>query len=155
MNPFTALGLPPRPDLTDEQVRAAWRSAAAATHPDRADGGDPAAYAAAAAAYEQLRTGWGRSEALADLAVLPAILVPDEPAPPAWLKAWRAAAWLPARIVYGRPLQLAGRTVVAALAGYAAALLTAGTPSAPAAVTACGLWWLATARADLAPPPGR
>jgi hypothetical protein len=27
--------VPVRPDLTDEQVRAAWRSIAAATHPDR------------------------------------------------------------------------------------------------------------------------
>ena len=42
MNPFTALGLPIRPDLTDEQVRTAWRTIAAATHPDRPDGGNPA-----------------------------------------------------------------------------------------------------------------
>jgi curved DNA-binding protein CbpA len=41
-DPFTALGLPVRPDLSDEQVRAAWRQVAAATHPDRPDGGDPA-----------------------------------------------------------------------------------------------------------------
>ena len=39
MNPFTALGLPADPHLTDEQVRAAWRAIAAATHPDRPDGG--------------------------------------------------------------------------------------------------------------------
>ena len=45
MNPFAALGLPADPDLTDEQVRAAWRTIAAATHPDRPDGGDPARYA--------------------------------------------------------------------------------------------------------------
>jgi curved DNA-binding protein CbpA len=42
-DPFTALGLPVRPDLSDEQVRAAWRQVATATHPDRPDGGDPAA----------------------------------------------------------------------------------------------------------------
>ena len=29
MNPFTALHLPASPDLTDEDVRAAWRAAAA------------------------------------------------------------------------------------------------------------------------------
>ena len=29
------------PDLTDDDVRAAWRRIAAATHPDRDDGGDP------------------------------------------------------------------------------------------------------------------
>src|SRR5438445_8037616 len=67
-NPFEALGLPERPDLTDEDVRAAWRRIAAATHPDRADGGDLAAYTAASAAYAELRTPWARSEAYADLA---------------------------------------------------------------------------------------
>src|SRR5260370_12251314 len=67
-DPFAALGLPARPDLSDEQVRAAWRSIAAATHPDRADGGDLARYTAASAAYAELRTPWGRSEAYADLA---------------------------------------------------------------------------------------
>jgi curved DNA-binding protein CbpA len=34
-NPFAVLGLPERPDLDDETVRAAWRPIAAATHPDR------------------------------------------------------------------------------------------------------------------------
>ncbi len=66
--PFEALGLPARPDLPDEQVRAAWRAIAAATHPDRPDGGDLARYTAASAAYAELRTPWGRSEAYADLA---------------------------------------------------------------------------------------
>jgi curved DNA-binding protein CbpA len=70
-DPFTALGLPARPDLSDEQVRAAWRQVATATHPDRPDGGDPARYAAASAAYATLRTPWGRSEAYADLAAAP------------------------------------------------------------------------------------
>jgi hypothetical protein len=65
---FSALGLPARADLTDDDVRAAWRRLAAATHPDRADGGDPARFAAAAAAYTMLRTRSGRGEALADLA---------------------------------------------------------------------------------------
>jgi len=66
-DPFEALGLPARPDLPDEQVRAAWRAIASATHPDRADGGDLARYTAASAAYAELRTPWGRSEAYADL----------------------------------------------------------------------------------------
>ena len=66
-DPFAALGLPARPDLSDEQVRAAWRTVAAATHPDRPGGGNPAVYAAASAAYAALRTPWGRSEAYADL----------------------------------------------------------------------------------------
>ena len=67
-DPFAALGLPVRNDLTNEQVRAAWRQIAAATHPDRPDGGDVARYTAAASAYAQLRTQWGRSEAYADQA---------------------------------------------------------------------------------------
>ncbi len=67
-NPFAALGLPERPDLDDETVRAAWRAIAAATHPDRADGGDLARYTQASAAYAELRTPWGRGEAYADLA---------------------------------------------------------------------------------------
>jgi hypothetical protein len=67
-DPFTVLGLPAGPGLTDDEVRAAWRRVATATHPDRADGGDAARFAAAAAAYTAIRTGFGRTEALADLA---------------------------------------------------------------------------------------
>jgi hypothetical protein len=67
LNPFAVLGLPERPDLDDETVRAAWRRIAAATHPDRADGGDLARYTQATAAYAELRTPWSRSEAYADL----------------------------------------------------------------------------------------
>jgi hypothetical protein len=37
-------------------------------HPDQPDGGDPARYTVASAAYAMLRTRWGRSEAYADLA---------------------------------------------------------------------------------------
>jgi hypothetical protein len=66
-NPFATLGLPAGEGLTDDDVRAAWRRIAAATHPDREDGGDPARYGAAAAAYMTLRTSFGRGEALADL----------------------------------------------------------------------------------------
>jgi len=66
-DPFALLGLPTRPGLSDDDVRAAWRRIAAATHPDREDGGDPAGFGAAAGAYVVLRTGFGRSEALADL----------------------------------------------------------------------------------------
>jgi len=66
-DPFALLGLPTRPGLSDDDVRAAWRRIAAATHPDREDGGDPARFGAAAGAYVMLRTGFGRGEALADL----------------------------------------------------------------------------------------
>jgi curved DNA-binding protein CbpA len=66
-DPFALLGLPTRPGLSDDDVRAGWRRIAAATHPDREDGGDPARFGAAAAAYAMLRTEFGRGEALADL----------------------------------------------------------------------------------------
>jgi hypothetical protein len=66
-DPFGLLGLAPRPGLSDDDVRAAWRRIAAATHPDREDGGDPATFGAAAGAYVVLRTEFGRGEALADL----------------------------------------------------------------------------------------
>jgi DnaJ domain len=70
-DPFTALGLPARAGLSDDDIRSAWRRVATATHPDRADGGDPARFAMAAAAYTVLRTRSGRGEALADLASSP------------------------------------------------------------------------------------
>jgi curved DNA-binding protein CbpA len=66
-DPFAELGLPALAELTDDDVHAAWRRIAAATHPDREDGGDPARFGAAAAAYVLLKTSFGRGEALADL----------------------------------------------------------------------------------------
>jgi hypothetical protein len=162
-NPFDALGLPAHPDLTDEQVRAAWRSIAAATHPDRPGGGDPAAYARASAAYADLRTAWGRSEAYADLTshdgpgteplpVIPAGPLPP-PAQPARLPA--AIACLPARILHGRPLRLLARTLAAALASLGVLTLIPGQPAEPAVITGLITWMVLTARKDLAPPPRR
>jgi len=66
-DPFTVLGLPERPDLDDDTVDAAWLAIAAATHPDRPDGGDLARYTQATAAHAALACPWGRSEAYADL----------------------------------------------------------------------------------------
>jgi hypothetical protein len=66
-NPFAVLGLPEWPDLDDETVDAAWRQIAAETHPDRPDGGNLARYSQATAAYFELHSPWGRSEAFADL----------------------------------------------------------------------------------------
>ncbi len=71
-NPFAMLGLPVTAQLSDDDVRAAWRRIAASTHPDREDGGDPDRFGSAAAAYMQLRTSFGRGEALADLGGGPA-----------------------------------------------------------------------------------
>jgi hypothetical protein len=167
-NPFAALGLPERPDLTDEEVRAAWRAIAAATHPDRPDGGDVARYTAATAAYAQLRTGWGRSEAHADLdpgtagaddtSPLPAVpgTEPSPSAAPARVT-WQpgAARLLPSRIRHGRPLRLVTRALAAALLSLAVLHLIPGQPAVPALVTGLIIWFLLTGRSDLAPPPER
>ena len=157
-NPFTVLGLPTDPDLTDDQVRAAWRAIAAATHPDRPDGGNVQRYTAAATAYAQLRTAWGRSEAYADLtADLPGAVAPA----PVHLRGGLRtgllgmAALLPARIWHGRPRHLAFRALVTALLSLVVVNLLPGQASGPAVVTGLITWFLLTARGDLAPPPGR
>jgi hypothetical protein len=159
-DPFTALGLPSRPDLSDEQVRAAWRQVATATHPDRPDGGDPARYAAASAAYATLRTPWGRSEAYADLPAAPpltgrVISAASAPAAPRPLILWRAIALISARIRHGRPARLAARMVAAALLMLAVTQLGAGGAAAAGLITGTGIWLVLTVRGDLAPPPGR
>ena len=131
-DPFAVLGLPARPDLTGDEVRAAWRRMAAATHPDRADGGDPARYAEAAAAYTTLRTASGRGEAYADLA--------------------GGRRGPGGRLRRGRRGVLALRTAAAA-AVSAAALAVAGPQPASFALVAGAITWLArTGRRELAPP---
>jgi hypothetical protein len=174
-DPFAALDLPARPDLTDEQVRAAWRAIAAATHPDRRDGGNIARYTAAAAAYAQLRTAWARSEAYADLettgqsATLPLPAVPPQspekgahpttpdhpttPVRPATLA--RAVVLFPARVRHGRSLRLAVRMIAAVAMSAAVLAIIGGQPAAPAVITGIVTWLVLTARADLAAPPGR
>jgi len=134
-DPFQALGLPARPDLPEDEVRAAWRRIAASTHPDRPDGGDPARFAAAAAAYATLRTGYGRGEAYADLRE-------DQAAGPPRLR-WRE----------GRPAILMSRVVLATAVCWAA-IAVAGWQPATLAITVGALTWLVrTARYDL--PRGR
>ena len=157
MNPFTALGLPADPDLTDEQVRAAWRSIAAATHPDRPDGGDVGRYTAAATAYAQLRTAWGRSEAYADLTADEPYIPAPAPALPArpGTGIIRTVRLVPARIRHGRPVRLLLRAIIAAVLSLLVLHLVPGQPSGPAVVTGLITWFVLTARGDLAPPPGR
>ncbi|MGH3149636.1 MAG: hypothetical protein ACRDOB_02750 [Streptosporangiaceae bacterium] len=166
-NPFEALGLPASPDLPDEQVGAAWRAIAAATHPDRADGGDLARYTAASAAYAELRTPWGRSEAYADLAghaelagepvttPLPAVpAAAPPPAAPPW-HLFRALGRLPARIRRGRPRHLVIRAAIAAVLCLVVLNVIPGQAAAPADITALIIWFVLTGRKDLAPPPER
>lgn len=155
MNPFAALGLPASSGLDDEQVRRAWRETAAATHPDQPGGGNPAAYTAASAAYAQLRTAWGRAEALADLASGAGIPPPAAPDPVPAFTTWHVVVLLPARIRHGRPGRLAVRSLIATATAMLAVTVIPGTASAPAVVAGCALWWALTARGDFAPPPGR
>jgi hypothetical protein len=169
VNPFEALGLPARPDLSDEQVRAAWRKIAAATHPDRTDGGDLARYTAATAAYVTLRAPWGRSEAYADVlaaaddtTVLPVVMVAGPgpagvagpgPAGVARLGQLLTGWWqLPVRIVHGRPRRLFIRAVAAVVLCLTVLALIPGQPAAPPLVAALITWFVLTGRSDLAPP---
>jgi hypothetical protein len=167
-NPFDALGLPVRRDLTDEQVRAAWRAIATATHPDRADGGDVTRYTAATAAYVTLRTPWGRSEAYADVAAaasdtspLPVVAGPGDaegPAEPLVGPGELIAAYtwqLPVRIRHGRPVRLLIRGFVAGLLCLGVLAVIPGQPAAPPLVTALIAWFVVTGRSDLAPPRHR
>jgi hypothetical protein len=177
-NPFAVLGLPERPDLDDETVRAAWRAIAAATHPDRADGGDLARYTQASAAYAELRTPWSRSEAYADLIeqawregryddypggtepgteplpVVPAA-TPLHLRPLSPLELLLALAWIPSRIRRGRPLRLLIRAALAAGLSLTVLALIPGQPAAPADVAILITWFALTGRKDLAPPPER
>jgi curved DNA-binding protein CbpA len=131
-DPFLILGLEPRADLTDDEVHAAWRRTASATHPDREDGGDPGRFAEAAAAYTLLRTRFGRGEALADLRA-------QTPG--------RAG-----RMLRGRPGRLIARTVAAAAASAVAVAAAGPHPAALALVTGIVTWLVLTAGHDLAPP---
>lgn len=158
-DPFAALGLPARPGLGDDEVRAAWRRIAAATHPDRADGGDPGRFAAAAAAYTTLRTQFGRGEALADLTGsrggtgLPARYAPTgRGSQRRWRRAPASLARLPARVRRGRPLLLALRVAAVAAVSATAVAVAGPAPATPALITGAITWLLLTARHDLAPP---
>jgi DnaJ-like protein len=173
-DPFTVLGLPARAGLSDDEVRTAWRRIAAATHPDRTDGGDAARFAAAAAAYTALRTSFGRAEALADL-VPPGAPGGPRMGPGRWPSAtvwvWRrrrpsaggerrrrpptagllAGRWW-ARVRRGRPVRLALRIAAAAAVSIAVALIAGARPATPALIMGVLTWLALTARHDLAPP---
>ncbi len=149
-SPFTILGLPAsthllaHTELTDDDVRAAWRRVAAATHPDRADGGDPAAFADAAAAYTALRTQAGRAEALARVRERAGGPVPGRSHQP-------VHAVLASRIAEGRPWRLALRALAVAAACYLAVVAAGWQPASAAVMTGALTWLLRTGRADLGP----
>ena len=148
-SPFDVLGLPASGELTDDDVRSAWRRTAAATHPDRADSGDPAAFAAAAAAYTLLRTPAGRAEALAEKTELGGGRVPGDPVPSrSWLAS--AAATTAWQIRNGRPARLAVRLLAATAAATIAVTAAGWQPASAAVITGALTWLLLTSRHDLA-----
>lgn len=138
-DPFVALGLRADDDLTDDDVRIAWRRIAAATHPDRDDGGDPDRFALAAAAYTELRTGFGRNEARASL-------TSGVPA-----RVGIAARLRPGRLRWPSPRRRRVARLLVRLAVAAAAAVLGGaaagwnTPAAPALVVGALTWFLVTA----------
>ena len=169
--PFALLGLPASAAVTDQDVRAAWRRIAAATHPDRPGGGDPQRFAAASAAYTTLRTRSGRGEVLADRGgahPAPGAIAPPREAPVARraaaapVAAARATApgpvpagplaRLAARVSNGRPAVLTARLLIVLTVGAGSAALVGSAPATPALITGAVTWLLLTARNDLAPP---
>jgi curved DNA-binding protein CbpA len=142
---FGVLGLPASTELTDDEVRAAWRRVAAATHPDRADGGDPAAFAAAAAAYTVLRSQAGRADALAaERSGGPRSAGPV----PVRIRLPMQAAIVARRLAQGRPLRLALR-VIAVAAASGLAIAAVGWQPASAVVVGALTWLLRTGWGDL------
>jgi DnaJ domain len=129
-DPFEVLGLDAAAHLTDDDVRAAWRRIAMASHPDRADGGDPKRFALAAAAYTELRSGDHRRDARAA-------------ARPAGKR--RLARVLP----QWRPVRLAARIATAAAAAAIAVLVARHGPAGPALATGAATWLVVTSWPDL------
>jgi hypothetical protein len=145
-DPFAALRLGRSGDLSDDEVRSAWRRVAASTHPDRPDGGDPEAFAAAAAAYAALRSNSGRRDAVADL------VEPSERRR-LLLTARVVAHWpggrLTHRVLRGRPLVLALRVLACAAVSAMVVALAGWQPATPAIITGAVTWLLLTGGSDL------
>jgi curved DNA-binding protein CbpA len=149
-DPFDILGLRADADLTDDDVRSAWRRIASATHPDRADGGDPAAFAAAAAAYTALRTAASRREVVADRRERASGRADNDPVPARRTPLAALAADASWQIRRGRPVRLATRLVVTVAAGALAVAAVGWQPASVAIITGALTWLLLTGRGDLA-----
>jgi len=168
-DPFAQLGLPARADVSDDDVRAAWRRVAAATHPDRDDGGDPPRFGAAAAAYALLRTADGRGDALADLAAARGAPRSRRFGNTGYRSTWRAGAGRrgsgrrhgsarrpagtrrssQARPIRALALRMAAATAAATAVAAAAFFAADWSPSSIGVLTGVLTWLLATTRHDL------
>jgi hypothetical protein len=150
MTPYEVLGLPASRQVTDDEVVSAWRRIAEATHPDRADGGDPVAYAEAAAACTALRSETDRGEALADLRDPAGGRVPDDPVPGRKNRLARLLLTAGLLIRHGRPARLAVRLLAATVTGALAVAGAGWHPASLAVLTGALIWLLRTSRTDLA-----
>ena len=149
-DPFAVLGLDPGADLTDDDVRAAWRRVAAATHPDRGDGGTPETFAIAAAAYADLRTAYGRGEARAGgLASGRSRTTRRDALFSQIAQVLPGRARVAAVFRCRRPVRLAVRVVTAGCAAVAGVIAAGPGPAGPALVAGAVTWLLMTARHDL------
>ena len=140
--PFGVLGLDPGADLSDDDVRGAWRRIATAAHPDRSDGGDPVRFAMAAAAYTELRTAAGRGEARADLRGGRGLRLSPRLALRAGTRVRRAA-------------RLALRIAVTAAVAFLAVLAAGHGPAGPALATGALTWLAVTVGRDVGRPGDR
>jgi hypothetical protein len=183
VNPFTVLGLPEWPDLDDETIRAAWNQIAAQTSPARPDGGDLARYAQASAAFAQLNTAQGRSQAYADLAgparadsgfdddlpdsfgdddwpgdeLVPVMVVPVVfvPGPVPLRGVARMIAEIPSRFRRGHPWRLLARAAVVAGLCLAAVTVFPGRAIAAYVVAVLIVLFVLSAHEDMEPPAAR
>jgi hypothetical protein len=149
-SPFDTLGLSAADDPTDDDVRSAWRRVAAATHPDRADGGDPAAFASAAAAYTALRTAAGRRDVLADLREPASHRMAGDPVPARYGALTRLASGTARHIRHGRPVRIAARLLASVAVSALAVAAVGWQPASVAIITGVLTWLLLTSRRDLA-----
>jgi hypothetical protein len=150
-DPFAALGLDPAADVTDDDVRAAWRRIAAATHPDRPDGGNPETFAIAAGAYADLRTAYGRGEARASrLATGRGCSTRRDGLFSEIARMLTTPASVAADVRCRRPVRLAIRVVAAGCAAVAGVMAAGPGPAGPALAAGAVTWLLLTARHDLA-----
>jgi hypothetical protein len=145
-DPFAVLGMDSGADQTDDDVRAAWRRIAAATHPDRADGGDQERFASAAAAYTDLRTGYGRGEARAVLGQSSGHAAGSGGGP---------MAGLAIRVARGPVARLTLRVILAMAAATTAVLVSGPSPATAALVTGTATWLVLTSRRDVSAAAGR
>jgi curved DNA-binding protein CbpA len=141
-DPFEALGLTARPDLTDDEVRAAWRRIAAVTHPDLPEGGDRERFARAAAGYAQLRTSYGRGEAYADLE--------RAGSGPALGRPLGRPLGFAARVRAGRPAVLALRALIVVAVSAGSVAVAGIAPASLAIMTGALTWFIRTSRFDIA-----